>query len=158
MTDEELLAGAEGDLPDIEAVATWASDDVEFLPQPRIGATNAFKIAVATFIAQQGGIISLHRADPGPAGTANEITTSATRKTTVWSAPGIIADGSANDGRAQITGSVVEFTVAGGVPIAYYGVWKDAATFLYSKPFLPAVELLASGTVKIKPVHMYGLV
>lgn len=156
--DEEVLPDVEEGLPDIQTVVSWSSEDAELLPQPRLGATSAFKLAVVQFIGQQGRIISLHRGDPGPTGALNEITNSGTRQTTTWDAGGIVADGSANDGRAQITGSVVTFTVAGGIPIAYYGVWRDAATFLYAKPLLPPVEMLALGTVRLKPVHMYGLV
>jgi hypothetical protein len=125
---------------------------------PRVGATNAFKLAVANFIGQQGAIISLHSADPGIVGSS-ELTNGQggyARKTTVWGAA-VAVTGGANDGRAQITGSTLTFDVPGSVGINFYGVWKDAATFLYGKPLQPGATLSAAGKITLTPTHAYGL-
>lgn len=138
--------------PDVEYDGTASEID------PRLGATNTFKIAVANFIGQQGSIISLHSADPAATG-ANELPVVANgyaRQTTTWE-PAKIVSGGANNGRAEITGSTVTFQVPGSVPINYYGVWKDATTFLYGKPLQPGATLTAAGSITLTPTHAYGL-
>jgi hypothetical protein len=124
---------------------------------PRNGASDAFKLAVCNFIGQQGGLISLHSADPGPTGANAEISGSGyARKTTTWGAASAVSGGP-NDGRAQIVGSTLTFDVPGGVSISYYGVRKTDGTFLYGKPLQPGATLTAAGKITLTPTHAYGL-
>ena len=133
--------------------------DVEYNEAPegesRIGATNSFKTAVANYIATLGNSISLHSADPGLVGSAEISGGGYARKTTNWTTATIVSGG-ANNGRAQITGSVLQFDVPGGVAINFYGVW-NGTTFLYGKPLAPGATLTAAGRITITPTHAYGL-
>lgn len=126
-------------------------------PESRDAATTAFKSAVATFIGQQGRLVSLHTGDPGATGT-NEVSSGGyTKQLTTWGAPT-----TASDGRAVITGSMVTFSVPGAVPITYYGVWSGTSAgtpgnFLYAKQLEPTATLTVAGQVNLTPTHAYGL-
>ncbi|QJD50430.1 hypothetical protein SEA_CHRIS_28 [Mycobacterium phage Chris] len=120
------------------------------------GAADAFKLAVIASIGAQGGLISLHSADPGTTG-ANEITGGTyARKTTTWGTAAIVSGGS-DAGKAQIVGSTINFGVPGGVAVAYYSVRKSDGTFLYAKPLTPGVTLNAAGSIDVTPSHVYDL-
>ncbi|QFP94816.1 hypothetical protein SEA_MARSHAWN_30 [Mycobacterium phage Marshawn] len=120
------------------------------------GGTDAFKQATVTAIGAQGALISLHSADPGTTG-ANELTGgSYARKTTTWGAATIITGG-ADNGKAQIVGSTLQFNVPGNVAVAFYAVRKADGTLLYSKPLTPGVTLNAAGVIDVTPTHVYDL-
>jgi hypothetical protein len=142
-----------------EVVEDVTAEGVEYDAVPaesRIGATNAFKQAVANFIGTQGAVISLHSADPGTSGASEISGGGYSRKTTVWGAATVVSGG-ANDGRALITGSTQTFNVPGGVAINFYGVWSAGGVFQYGKPLQPGATLTSAGTITITPTHAYGL-
>jgi hypothetical protein len=127
---------------------------------PRGAAAN-FKNAVATYIGQQGRLISLHSTDPGETG-AGEISGSGyAKQLTTWGAASVVSGGP-NDGRSQITGSTVTFSVPGATAINFYGVWSGASAgtpgnFLYGKALQPGATLTAAGQITVTPSHAYGL-
>ncbi|AJA43700.1 hypothetical protein SEA_MARCOLIUSPRIME_27 [Mycobacterium phage Marcoliusprime] len=121
-----------------------------------MAATDAFKLAIANAIGAQGAVISLHSADPGKTG-ANEINGGGyAQKTTVWGAA-VIVSGGADDGKARITGSTLQFNVPGGVAITHYGVRSAGGTFLYGKPLAPGATLNGNGVIDVTPTHTYDL-
>ncbi|AYQ98516.1 hypothetical protein SEA_REPTAR3000_30 [Mycobacterium phage Reptar3000] len=120
------------------------------------GAADAFKIAAVEAIGALGGLISLHSDDPGTTG-ANEISGGGyQRLTTTWGS-GSIVSGGANDGKARIVGSTLQFSVPGGVTVSYYSVRASNGTFLYARPLTPGVTLNANGVVDVTPEHVYDL-
>ncbi len=125
------------------------------------GASATFQNAVATYIGQQGRLISLHSTDPGTTG-AGEISGGGYAKVlTTWGTAAVVSGGP-NDGRSQITGSTVTFNVPGSVAINFYGVWSGTVpgtpgNFLYGKNLQPGATLTSAGTITVTPSHAYGL-
>jgi hypothetical protein len=163
--DERNGELANEEITEVPVDATAADVTYEEVPSevdPRLGATSVFKLAIANYIGTQGRLISLHSGDPGLTG-ATEIpaTNGYTKQLTTWGAA-VVVSGGANDGRAQITGSTLTFSVPGGVGINYYGVWSGASAaapgnFLYGKPLQPGATLTSAGQITLTPTHAYGL-
>lgn len=123
----------------------------------RFGTSSAFAVAVATFISQQGNVISLHFADPGLTG-ANEITAPATRKATAWGAASFVTNvNDPNFGRAVVIGTAVEVVVPAGRDVTHYGVWSSGGVFQYGKPIVPAANFPVTGTASVSPTCAFGL-
>lgn len=116
-----------------------------------MAATDAFKLAVADYVATLGASISLHSADPGTTG-ANELAGGGyARKTTVWGAAAI--DGA----NARITGSTQQFDVEQNDSATHYGVW-NGTTFRYGQALNPGVTITgtAPGKVDVTPSFSYS--
>lgn len=125
---------------------------------PRDGSTPQFKQAVATFIGQQGRLISLHSANPGTTGGSEISGGGYAKQLTTWGAATMN-----DDNRAQITGSLVTFTVPANVAVSYYGVWSGTSAaspgnFVYGKPLQPGAILTTPGSITMTPTHSFGLV
>ena len=93
--------------------------------------------------------VSLHHADPGAAGTANEIdsgTTDYERQTVAWNAAGA---GDTPDGERRNNGAVV-FNISGGEgdnsKVAFVGLWLDAGTVFKGSAQVTEETFGADGT------------
>jgi hypothetical protein len=121
-----------------------------------MASTNAYKIAVADFIAGRGAVLSLHSADPGTTGASELSGGGYARKTTTWGAAAMGAG--ADTGKAVAVGSAQTFDVEAGDTAAWLGVWNATGpTFLYGKALTPSVSIVGSnGQVQVTPTITYG--